>query len=915
MKEKNGKLILLDSNNIAYRAFYALPDSIRTSSGIMTNAVLGFTNILFKLIEEEEPDSIICAFDSKKPTFRHEIFKEYKIHRKKMPDELFLQFSLIKEVLDAFNIACLDRDGFEADDILATLADYSKDKFKKTIIVTGDKDILQLVSDSVRVYGNKKGITETVEFDIKKVEEKFGIGPDRIKDFLALMGDSSDNIPGIPGVGPKTALSLVKKYGTVEGIYENLEKVGNPRLHKILSENKEIAILSKELVTLKIIDDLDSEKIVENSFKKIDYKKVKQVFESLEFKNQERRLPSMIDKIDFIKVEAVPTMKIDKIRLKPLAQNISFQQIKKVIPDKAYIFLIGNKLHPDGLALYGGGGDGFLVSPGDFENIELKNSLKALFEDEKIEKSGFDFKNIFKFLKAVGIEINGKIYDYKILYLTLIPARASGSIDIIIDDLFDIEIKNLDFIKDGRQGSDTASKVKTGGKQLSMGFTESDADAGKAREENIEFALKVLSLFEKIENKLTDRLKEDGLEKLYWEIEEPLIKIFAEMEYTGVNIDKKYLAKLIKEYDRDLEKLTKEIYGISGVEFNINSPKQLAVILYEKLKLPVTKKTKTGPSTDAGTLRAMSGESPIIEKLLSYRERAKLKNTYIDVLPGLAHPVDQRVHTTYHQLGTTTGRISSSDPNLQNIPVRTEFGKLIRKAFIPGSGYDLLLASDYSQIELRILAHLSGDKNLIDLFNQGKDIHSMTASEIFGVKYEDIDENLRRKAKAINFGIVYGMTEFGLGSRLSIPEDEARDYIKKYFQQYPKVEEYLKQLIEMARSKGYAETMFSRRRYLKELGSSNMRIRNLGERFAVNTPIQGSAADIMKLATIVLYNNIKRGGIDSNIILHVHDELVLELKEGDLSRLKKVITESMEDCIKLKVKLKVDISVGKNWYI
>ncbi len=911
--KKNGKLILIDSNNIAYRAFYALPDSITTSSGIMTNAVLGFTNILFKLIEEEEPDSIICAFDSKKPTFRHEIFNEYKIHRKKMPDELFLQMSLIKEVLDAFNIPCIDRDGFEADDILATLVEYSKEKFDKTIIVTGDKDILQLVSDNVRVLGNKKGIADTVEFDIEKVQEKFGVEPAKIKDLLALMGDSSDNIPGIPGVGPKIALSLVKKYGTVEEIYENLDKIGNPRLHGILAENKKIALLSKELVTLKIIDDMDIEKTIENSFKKIEYNKVKQIFESLEFKNQERRLPSLVNKIDFIKVEAGPKIEIDKIRLKPLTHSIDFQQIKKVIPDTVYIFLTGNTASPDGLILYGGGGDGFLLGPDELEDRELKNTVKSLLEDEKRKKSGFDFKNIYKFLKDNEIGINGKIYDFKILYLILVPARPNVDMDIIIDDLFNIEIKNIDFTGKGRQVREPIPTEKKKDKQLSMGFTENEA--GDRRDENIEFALKVLSLYEKIENELTGRMQEEGLEKLYWQIEEPLIRIFSEMEHTGVNIDKEYLAELLKEYDKDLEKLTKEIYSISGEEFNINSPKQLAEILYKKLKLPVTKRTKTGPSTDAGALRAISSESPIIEKLLNYRERAKLKNTYIDVLPGLADPVDQRVHTTYHQLGTSTGRISSSDPNLQNIPIRTEFGKLIRKAFIPGKGYDLLMASDYSQIELRILAHLSGDKNLIDAFNQGKDIHSMTASEVFGVKYEDIDTNLRRKAKAINFGIVYGMTEFGLGSRLSIPEDEARDYIKKYFQRYPGVDEYLKQLIVMAREKGYAATIFGRRRYLKELGSSNMRIRNLGERFAVNTPIQGSAADIMKLATIALYNNMRAEGIDSNIILHVHDELVLELKEGDLARLKKVIIRSMEDCIQLKVKLKVDISVGKNWYI
>ena len=912
---KDEKLILIDSNNIAYRAFYALPDTITTSSGITINAVLGFTNMLVKLIEDENPDSIICAFDSKAPTFRHEIFNDYKIHRKKMPGELFSQLPLIKEVLEAFNISCIDREGFEADDILATIASRSGQKFKRTLILTGDKDIMQLVSDNVRVLGIKRGVADTILFDEKKVKEKFGVEPKKIKDLLALMGDSSDNIPGIPGIGPKTALSLVKKFGTLEEIYENLEEIGNPRLKRILTENKKIALLSKDLVTLRVIDDLDVDTAIEKSLKKVKYSKVRQVFESFEFKNLERRLPALVDKIDFIKVEAGSSIKIDKIKLKPLTHDLGFQQLEKITKGTVYIVLTGNAAQPDGLIIYNGGGDGFLINLEDLKNGELKKIVKKLFEDGKIDKSGFDFKNIFKVLARKGIDIRGKLYDFKILYLILTPIMSNATINDIVDGLFNIEIKNIEFFKNGKPGQKAKSGGKTADVQLSLGFAGGGQLPPDGRSQDIDISLKVLSLYERIKNKLSKMIKEEEMEKLYWQIEEPLVKVLSEMERTGVDIDKGYLDDLIKEYDKDLEKLTKEIYEICGEEFNINSSKQLAEILYNKLKLPVTKKTRTGLSTDASALRAIYDRSPVIEKLLNYREKAKLKNTYIDVLPRLADPVDQRVHTTYHQLGTSTGRISSSDPNLQNIPVRTEFGKLIRKAFIPGKGYGVLLASDYSQIELRVLAHLSGDENLIESFNQGEDIHARTASEVFGVKYEDIDKNLRRKAKAINFGIVYGMTEFGLGSRLSIPEDEARDYIKKYFERYSGVDKYLRSLIESAHSKGYAATIFGRRRYLKELGSSNTRIRNLGERFAVNTPIQGSAADIMKLATINLYNNMKSEGIDSNIILHVHDELVLELKEEDLEKLKIIVKESMEDCIQLKVNLKVDISVGKNWYI
>ncbi|MCG2790462.1 MAG: DNA polymerase I [Actinomycetia bacterium] len=913
--DRNNKVILIDGNNIAYRAFYALPDSISTSSGIITNAVLGFTNMLLKLIEEQHPDTILCAFDSKTPTFRHKIFDRYKINRKKMPTELSSQFPLIKEVLDAFNIIYLEKDGLEADDILAGIVNSIKDEFNQIIIVTGDKDILQLVSGNIKVMAIKKGITDTVIFDRLKVEEKFGVKPENMKDLLALMGDSSDNIPGVPGIGPKTARLLVKKYGCLEEIYKNINKLDNPRLRELLTNNKNLAELSKELTTLKIDRDTDVSEFINKSFKNISFNKVKQLFESLEFRSLEKRLVNLKDKIDFKEEIPVVKKRADKINLKHLTGGLNLEILNKNLTTNIYIAEFTGDDVFYGIILYSGVDSAFLIEKDSLNESAVREAIKKLLENKEIKKSGFDFKKIYKILKDYGICLSGKFIDYKILYLILNPLKSTTTLDEITGDLLNMEIEDIE-LSEGKEGSDlTEFKDIKEKKQLTLDLYKDEKHKIKADKEYLDGILRRLSLYKKIETGLLEKIKKEKLDKLYWQIEEPLIQVLAEMEHTGVNIDKKYLSSLIEEYELDIGRLEKEIYKLCGEEFNINSSQQLSEILYRKLNLPVTKKIKTGFSTDAGALKAIYDSSPIIRKILDWREKTKLKNTYIDVLPALIDPEDLRVHTTYNQLGTSTGRISSSDPNLQNIPVRTDYGRQIRKAFIPGKGYDLILASDYSQIELRVLAHLSGDENLLGSFNRKEDIHTRTASEIFRVSYDDVDVTLRRKAKAINFGIIYGMTEYGLKSRLSIPEEEAKEYIQKYFDRYPGVKKYLKFLIDDAYKKGYTTTIFGRKRYLKELGSSNVRIRSLGERFAVNTPIQGSAADIMKLSTVILFNKLKLNNIDSNIILHVHDELVLELKERDLEKIKKIVIESMENCVSLKVKLKVDIKTGKNWYI
>ncbi|PIU28104.1 MAG: hypothetical protein COT09_06355, partial [Candidatus Hydromicrobium americanum] len=586
---RNNKVILIDGNNIAYRAFYAIPDSISTSSGIITNAVLGFTNMLLKLIEEQHPDTIVCAFDSKIPTFRHKIFDRYKINRKKMPTELSSQFPLIKEVLDAFNIIYLEKDGFEADDILAGIVNSIKDEFNQIIIVTGDKDILQLVSGNIKVMAIKKGITDTVIFDRLKVEEKFGVKPENMKDLLALMGDNSDNIPGVPGIGPKTARLLVKKYGCLEEIYKNINKVDNPRLRELLTNNKNLAELSKELTTLKIAQDTDVSEFINKSFKNISFNKVKQLFESLEFRSLEKRLVNLKDKINFKEEIPVVKKRAYKINLKHLTGGSNLEILNKNLSTNIYITEFAGDDVFYGIILYSGVDDAFLIEKDSLNESAIRETIKKLLENKEIKKSGFDFKRIYKILKDYGICLSGKLIDYKILYLILNPIKSTTTLDEITGDLLNMEIEDIE-LSEGKEGSDLIEfKDIKEKKQLTLDLYKDKKQKIKSDKEYLDGILRRLSLYKKIETGLLEKIKKEKLDKLYWRIEEPLIQVLAEMEYTGVNIDKKYLSSLIEEYELDIGRLEKEIYKLCGEEFNINSSQQLSEILYRKLNLPVTK--------------------------------------------------------------------------------------------------------------------------------------------------------------------------------------------------------------------------------------------------------------------------------------------------------------------------------------
>jgi DNA polymerase I len=1010
--EKKKKIVLVDSNNIAYRAFYALPPTIATSAGTMTNAVLGFTSMILKLLEEQKPDIIICAFDSKGPTFRHELFEEYKATRKKMPDELIMQMPMIKEVLESLNIAVLAMEGFEADDIIATLTGSMSGNAEEIIIVSCDKDILQLVSDKVKVMSLKQGITNTVLYDEAQVIEKFGVKPDKIKELLALMGDSSDNIPGVSGIGPKTALELIIQFGTIGAIYENIEDVKKEKLKSLLIENEGNAKKSRVLIELNSSLQIDIQAILEKSAEGLDMARAESVFNLLEFNTLKKRLKYAIQSSNNVRTEVFNKSQLSASGVSTAELNtpgasspgsgalknisdpglnsgneapISKKKLNKGFADsrvfleekKLYIALsqTGFLLLMDSLNNY------YIFDSQTFKDPQATRELASLLENSEIIKSGFDLKQIYKFLDKHSINMQGRILDYKILYLLLNAEKPGITFDELFLEITGIDIPSAgvkspgfeiaDFINsmpnqpDGRNGNfkliaanenlkdqsqmafsfeedgtidESASSQRLGGAGMSEscsvntspGFNNNTGIIGSSRsidsndfenpekllEDNtIATLMEELMHYPQIEEILLKKIAEEKLESLYETIEGPLVKVLADMEFKGVNIDSEYLGRLLKEYNLEIDGLTKDIYGICGSEFNINSTQQLAEVLYKRLNLSTTKKTKTGFSTNAASLFAIRDSHPVISMILDYREKVKLKNTYIDVLPNLVDPGDGRVHATYNQLGTTTGRISSNNPNLQNIPVRTELGRQIRKAFIPGKEYDYLISADYSQIELRILAHLSQDEDLISAFNSGQDIHTRTASEIFAVNYKDVDENLRRKAKAINFGIIYGMTEFGLKSRLSITEEEARDYIRLYFARYPKVKKYINFLIEVAYKTGMATTMFGRKRYIRELTSANSNFRSLGERLAVNTPIQGSAADIMKLATVVLFNKICRQKLDCNIILHVHDEIVLEFKKNDTDIVKNLVIDSLENCVKLVTKLKVDVKIAENWYI
>lgn len=837
-EEKKKKILLIDASSLIYRVYYALPP-LKTKNGELTNALYGFIRILLKAVEDFKPDLLGIAFDRPEPTFRHKIYKEYKAKRPPMKDDLKAQIPWIREFLKINDIPILEEPGFEADDIIASLVSRYIKEHK--YILSGDLDLLQLVSDSCYLIHPQKGITEFVIYDPQKVKERFGIEPNKIPLYKVLVGDESDNIPGVSGIGPKKAVKILERVENLENLKNNLRYFDDD-IRKNIEENWEIIERNIELVTLKNI-----EKNFE--LRPFQVKKDEKLIDFL----KRYELRSILQKLfpDLTEEENII-----------IKDEIEKDLEKEVEKEKRIAFKCLGDKNFEGISLSFKEGEGYFISSFDFNNT-LKDKFEKILTSNEIEKIGSYIQRDLHFFKG---EIKGKVFDVSIASYLLNPERQNHSLDVLIGEY----LGKTSFIP-----------------QKYAGYL---------------FSLK---------NVLEEKLKNEDLERVFYDIEIPLITVLNSMERWGVKVDKDYLKDLSSEFCERIKRLEEEIYNLAGIRFNLNSPKQLSEVLFERLKLPTGKKGKTGYSTSSSVLQSLINAHPIVRKILEYRELYKLKTTYVDAIPNLVNPMTGRVHTKYNPTGTATGRLSSSEPNLQNIPIKSEEGRKIRKAFIAEEGY-YLVSLDYSQIELRLMAHFSQEPKLISAFQRGEDIHRKTASEIFGIPEDKVDDSLRSRAKAVNFGIIYGISAFGLSETTGLLPEEAEKFIDAYFKHYPRVKLYIDKTLAEAREKLYVKTLFGRKRYIPEIRSINKQVRNLYERVAINSPIQGTAADIIKLAMIDIYREIKDKNLKSKIILQIHDELVLEVPENEMDIVPYMAKEKMEKVVNLSVPIIAEISVGRN---
>lgn len=885
---KNEKIMIIDGSSLLHRAFYALP-LLTTKKGLYTNGVYGFLTMLYKAKDEYDPDYICVAFDKKGPTFRHKEYEQYKGTRQSTPSELAQQFPLIREILAKMNIITIDMDQYEADDIAGTLAKTGEENSLEVILVTGDKDYLQLATDNTKVLLTRKGISQLEIYDKDKIIEEYEIEPKQLIDLKGLMGDKSDNIPGVPGIGEKTGLKLIKQYGDIENVYQNIDNVSGKKLKENLIENESIAYMSRKLGEIITNVPLDYE-IEDLKVEEPNWEELKSSYENLEFK-------SLMDKIpeEYLQNEE----ETKEFNVKEIFEddfNILIDEIKE---DKkiAFKFVIDESNYIENEII----GIGIKTSHGITNYIDLKqgyeefvSSFKPIFEDESIEKIGNKLKIDIVQLFRMGIEIDHYIFDSMIAQYLIDPSQSNYSINKLSEEYLDY------------YGVDKEELLGKGKKAKSF------KDISK--EEIMNHVSYLLEVVFKLEPIMMDIIEKQEMDKLYMDIELPLVQVLANMEFIGFKIDESELEKLGAKYDEEIEEITNTIYELAGEEFNINSPKQIGVILFEKLELPVIKKTKTGYSTDVEVLEKLEDKHPIASKILRYRSIVKLKSTYIDGLIKLINKDTNRIHSNFNQTVASTGRISSSEPNLQNIPIRTEDGRRIRKAFVAETPEYTLLDGDYSQIELRVLAHISEDPKFMEAFNNDEDIHSKTAAEVFHVDLEDVTGELRDRAKTVNFGIIYGMSDYGLSKDLNISRKEAKEYIDNYFNKFELVKGYMDDIIKTGKRDGYVETILHRRRYIPELNAKNYNVRGFGERVAMNTPIQGSAADIIKLAMVNVYKELKKRKLKSRLILTVHDELILEAYRDEIDEVSALVKDIMENSITLKVPLKVDFAIGDNWY-
>lgn len=876
------RLIIIDGNSIINRAFYALPD-MSNSEGLKTNAIFGFVRMMFKIIEDYQPTHMSVAFDKKAPTFRHKQYADYKAGRKKMPDELAQQLQPLKDLLDKFNINRLELEGYEADDLIGTVARLGEENDFKVYIVTGDKDAIQLASHKTTTLITKKGVGEVEEYDYDSVLERYEMTPTQFIDLKGLMGDKSDNIPGVPGVGEKTGIKLLKQYSTIENLIEHTDELKGSIKTKI-EENKDLALMSKELATIitnvpievKLEDleygDYNKDDVVEK-FKEFGFTSL--ITKLLDIEGGETTIKEEID----LKIEHLDNVE-DFIKKAEENKKVIIDVIGKEgnILDKRVLYVF---LSLDGNEIY-------------YVNEDELPQIKTLLSNPEIKKHGYDLKEDYILLKPYEIELNSMDFDITIAEY-LIDSKSSTSYECSA-----IAMKYL--TRKIKSKEDLLGKGAKAKKFDEIEFDELSAYIGD-----------ILNTVNGVYPKMEENLKETEMDGLFYHVEMPLVEVLGSMEYIGMKVDKDQLNELKEKFTTIINELENEIFELAGEPFNINSPKQLGVVLFEKLGLPVIKKTKTGYSTNAEVLEKLRDKHEIIDKITEYRQIVKLNSTYVEGLLKIINPKTGRIHSSFNQTITTTGRISSTEPNMQNIPVKTEMGRDIRKVFVADDNCKLVDA-DYSQVELRVLAHMSGDENMIDAFKHGEDIHSKTASQIFDVDIKDVTSKQRIEAKAINFGIIYGKTDFGLSQDLNIPVATAKAYIDSYFNKYPKIKEFMDEAVESATETGYATTILNRRRYIPEIKASNFIVRNQGKRFAMNAPIQGSAADIIKVAMVNVYNKLKENNMKSKLILQVHDELIVEAVDEELEMAEKIVREEMENAQSMDVKLDVDLNTGDSWY-
>ena len=861
------KLLILDSNSILNRAFYGVR-YLSAKDGTPTNAIYGFLNILLKLIKEQEPDYICAAFDVKAPTFRHKQYEGYKAQRKPMPEGLAAQMPLAKDVLRAMGVTILEKEGYEADDIIGTVARLCEESEISCFIATGDKDDLQLASDKTKVIltVTKSGYNETIIYDDKAVKEKYHVTPTEFIDVKALMGDPSDNIPGVKGVGEKTAMSLIEKHHSIEYIYENIDGIGlkGAMLQK-MKDGKEMAFMSKELATI-------------NRNTPIEFNAEECVFDGFENNGElyeilkRLELNSIIKKLD---LSGGDNVKENEDIFKDFSYQVGDKNM--ISGDKVTVVLDFDGDNISSAAV--GVGNNAVV-------LNEQDDIKELLEDDSIAKIMFDVKEAIVKLNG-RIDIKNISDDTAIAAYLVDPAKNEYTIEKLASEYFGTVIEKPEV------------------KQLSL---LDDAETDRS-----EYLAKCAVALGVLNERIGDKIKENGQEKLYQEVELPLVTVLAHLEINGFLVDDNQLKEFADKLGEKIDALTNEIYMLAGEEFNINSPKQLGVILFEKLELKPVKKTKTGYATNADVLEKLRDKHPIVNFIMEYRQLAKLKSTYCDGLTAVVNPNTHRIHSVFTQTVTVTGRLSSTEPNLQNIPTRTELGREIRKMFVAKDGY-VLVDADYSQIELRVLAHIANDETMINAFRNNEDIHAVTASQVLGIPLEDVTKEQRSSAKAVNFGIVYGIGEFSLAQDLHISVKEAKAYIESYLEKYHGVRNYMESIKEQAKKDGYVKTMLNRIRYIPELKSPNYNIRQFGERVALNTPIQGTAADIIKLAMVRVDNRLINEGLKSKLILQVHDELIVEAHKDEVDKVKQILSEEMQNAMELNVPLKVDMSTGHSWY-